>query len=177
MVSSQIPKMKYHERFFKFFLKYRIFQTNFKLVIISIFIVSAINLTLAISMHASGRSLLDHKLPISESCTESPCKLSFRMTKETSDDIFLYIAFDDFYLNHRKIINSVETKQLQGNDLKVAEIGNSCDSFATIGDARRFYPNRFDNRTNDEVLNPCGLYPLLFTECIVNRQSDNLKIE
>ncbi len=158
--------MKYSERFFRFFLNYRILQTNFKVVVAVIFILAALHLVLAILMHASGSSLIEHKLPINEICLKPPCILNFRLQKATTEDIYIYIGYEDFYLNHRKIMNSVEIKQLQNQNLESEEIENKCSGFTSIKDARRFYPNRFVNRTDEEILNPCGLYPLLFTECI-----------
>lgn len=162
--------IKYGKKFIGFFLKYQILQTNFRLVIASIFLLSALHLGLALWMYSEGRSLLDLRLQINNLCFASPCDLKFRITERYNGPIHIYMAYDSFHLNHRKIINSIDVKQLEGQQVTAEDIKTTCAGFETIKDARVFFPKRFANWTDGDMLNPCGLLPLMFTECGIIRQ-------
>ena len=170
MSQTDSNNKKYGKKFIGFFLKYQILQTNFRLVIVSIFLLSALHFGLALWMFFAGRSLLDLRLQINNLCFSSPCDLKFRITEGFRGPIHIYIAYHDFHVNHRKIINSINAKQLQGHQLTADDIKGTCAGFQTVKDARSFNPKKFLNWTDSDLLNPCGLLPLSFTQCTITRQ-------
>jgi hypothetical protein len=174
MTQQEAEKTKHGKKFIDFFMKYKILQTNFRLVIVSIFLLSLLHFAIALWMYGNGRSLLDLKLKISDLCFTNPCDLRFRIVDKYDGPVFVYIGYDNFYLNHRKIINSVDSKQLEGKSVTADDIKNTCMGFETVNDARRLLPNKFANWTGSDILYPCGLLPLMFTQCEINSQLDHV---
>ena len=152
-------------KFLQLFINYRILKTNFTIVIITIFLLAALHFALAVTMYVAGHSLLDRRLGISEGCLAVPCSLNFKVLDTIQGPVHFYIAYEDFYLNHRKVMSSIDTRQFDGKTLTLDELHTSCGNYTTVGDSRRFVANAEAGQPEDAPLAFCGLFPMLFIEC------------
>lgn len=155
--------------FFDFFLGYRIFKTNIKIVIGSCFLVSFITFVIAISIILSSNSQFKKQFAINETCLSNNCTFMIHIDEQFKGPFYIFVGFKNFFVNNRKVINSFDLTQLQGNTSSNYTSSLNCKGYTTVGDARRFYPNFQIDSDPKSPINPSGQYPLLYSPCFIIR--------
>ena len=87
------------------------------------------------------------------------CKIEFKITKKIKKPIFIYYQLKNFYLNHRKIIESKNWNELRGEDVNTK---TNCKDAYFMGDLfnknTQYYTNEWGhNFTETDIASPCGL--------------------
>ena len=88
------------------------------------------------------------------------CKIEFKIQKTLKKPIFIYYRLKNFYLNHRKIIESKNWNELRGED---ANTKTSCKNAYLMGEIFKnkntfYYMNEWGhNFTENDIASPCGL--------------------
>lgn len=168
--------------FMNFFLKYHILKTNVLTMIIICLTMSIVLLSCGVAVIIRGKSLINIRLPINQQCLFNSCPFIFHVDSPPNGPLFFFIEFEEFFVNNYKVINSIDPTQLKGNTSTDYHVASSCSGYQTISDARRFYPELQAGVSGQQPLNPCGLFPLLYSTCafirpdfsLQNWQSDKL---
>ena len=153
------------------FFRQTIVKSNFLLVQVLSMLLVIYLLIMGVYIYSSGSSLFEHKERIDHSCREQTCEVTVRVDKKiVSGPLYLYIGFEGFYVNHRKVLYSIDYDQLGGSDMTMEQLKTHCDGYRTIEDLKRFH-SKIDTSgySYDEIVNPCGLFAFLYTRCNVKR--------
>lgn len=158
--------------FFGLFLKYRIYRTNFSLSIIVCAALIVYLVTLSIVMLTMGRGLFAYTASMNEDCARGACRFVIRVRKPVPLPVVVYVGFENFHFNHRKVLQSISMEQLSP-DGDAAGDTHTCAGYRTNADGARFYPQIFGDLAPEDELKPCGLRPLLYRNCELKRQRDH----
>ena len=87
------------------------------------------------------------------------CKIQFKITKKLKPPIFVYYKLKNFYLNHRKIIESKNWKELRGEEVYTKV---NCKNAYLMREMfplnSPYYRNQWGhNFSETDVASPCGL--------------------
>ena len=56
----------------------------------------------------SGSDSFEFKHRLDDRCLKGICEIDFTLNDDHDGDFYFYIGYKDFYLNHRKVILSVD---------------------------------------------------------------------
>lgn len=59
-------------------------------------------------MFYAGIDLFEFEHRIDDRCVNNKCEIQFKLHKDVQSPIYLYIGYKDFYVNHRKVMLSVD---------------------------------------------------------------------
>ena len=118
-----------------------------------------------------NKKLINQGFPINGACLSENCNFIFRIHEDSQRPLYFYIGFENFYLNDLKVANSKDDLQLAGFDVQTNDLNGGCNNYRTVEDARRFYPNFMPESDPKTLISPCGLLPLLYSNCNINSQS------
>ena len=87
------------------------------------------------------------------------CRIQFKINEKLKQPIFVYYRLKNFYLNHRKIIESKNWNELRGQDVNTK---SSCKDAYLMGEMfsknSPYFINQWGhNFSEDDVASPCGL--------------------
>lgn len=66
--------------------------------------------------------------------------MNFFITQKTKGPFYIYIHFKDFYVNHRKVLLSVDYDQLSGKILDEDDSKTNCEDYNKNKHLFDFYP-------------------------------------
>lgn len=149
------------------FLRQTIVRSNFVLVQVISTLLTIYLLTMGIFIYTSGSSLFEHRERIDHSCHTETCEVTIRVDQDTvPGPLYLYIAFEGFFVNHRKVLYSVDYDQLGGATMTAEQLKSNCEGYSTIRDLKKFHPDiDITGHHEDDIVNPCGLFPFLYSKC------------
>ena len=152
------------------FKRQRIVKTNLWAIQITSIILIAYLLILAIVIFSKSHDLFEFRYRIDDNCVNYPCDFFMRVDKDIdSEYLYIYIGFDEFYVNHRKVIYSVDYGQLEDTEEDIDKFKDNCKNYYTVDVLREFFPDIVGYEPEGGVIKPCGLYPLLYTRCMLIR--------
>jgi hypothetical protein len=101
---------------------------------------------------------------ITERCKDQTnCAFIMNIPEEMKGPIYLYLKHENFYLNHRKIANSVSKGQIAGKGPSVPTLESSCGSKLLNEDMKSATSNINGGSLDGQAIaSPCGLYSNLF---------------
>ncbi|AJQ40013.1 APG_G0006430.mRNA.1.CDS.1 [Saccharomyces cerevisiae] len=73
---------------------------------------------------------------------EQSCELQFEIPNDIKKSIFIYYKLTNFYQNHRRYVQSFDTKQILGEPIKKDDLDTSCSPIRS---------------REDKIIYPCGL--------------------
>ena len=87
------------------------------------------------------------------------CKIQFKIHKKMQNPIFIYYQLKNFYLNHRKIIESKNWNELRGEEVNAK---SSCKDAYLMGEMfsknSPYYINEWGHNFSEyDIASPCGL--------------------
>ena len=87
------------------------------------------------------------------------CRIQFKIAKKLKHPIFVYYRLKNFYLNHRKIIESKNWKELRGEEVDTKD---SCKNAYLMGQMfpsnSPYFINEWgQNFSENDIASPCGL--------------------
>ena len=157
------PRIPYE--FLTFFQNYTIFKTNIKTLTMTCFALAFILLSLGIAAIADQKSVVDYRFAINENCLYQTCPFIFHLDVDPVKPLYFFVGFDNFNMNHLKVLSSKDNNQLSGIFVKQSDFSSGCSGYSTVNDARRFYPNFKPDNNATNPITPCGLAPLLYSQC------------
>lgn len=103
------------------------------------------------------------------------CKIQFKIEKKLKKPIFVYYKLKHFYLNHRKIIESKNWRELRGEDVNTE---TSCENAYLMGEMfsknSPYYINEWGhNFSENDISSPCGLLARSYFNDTYNITYDN----
>lgn len=111
---------------------------------------------------------------------QDTCGVLFNVHEDMPGPVYLYIHYKNFYVNHRNVVQSISSTQLTGTDINDdSQKKESCDPFKLNSDVSTITTSyQGTTLVNDEVLSPCGIYPVLvprdtFTLTLKGSSSDS----
>lgn len=91
-------------------------------------------------------------------CKTSECYVSFEVTEDMEEPVFLYYELTEMYRNHRLYVKSLSNEQLAGEDLSKSEISETCENIQEVKDLWAYSGSGVAASLHPEaVANPCGL--------------------
>ncbi len=99
--------MEKKEKIKRFFTRMKILKHNFKITLILIFLSSIYFLIMGIAMSRSIDDLFEFKHQIDDRCDNGTCEIRFKIHQDVKGPFYIYIQYDNFFLNHRKVMLSV----------------------------------------------------------------------
>lgn len=151
------------------FTQMKIIKDNFKIVQIIIVLLSLYFLIIGIFILNISSKLNEITYRFDDKCSKNVCNLEFHIKNDIKGPFYVYIGFKNFYLNNRKVMLSVNKKQLNGKIISENEENNSCKDYFYYEDGQRYLKKKLEETSLNKVLNPCGLYPLLYNQCNLKR--------
>ncbi|EJS44475.1 cdc50p [Saccharomyces arboricola H-6] len=73
---------------------------------------------------------------------DKTCELQFEVPNEIKRSVFIYYKLTNFYQNHRRYVQSFDTKQILGKPIKLDDLDTSCSPIRS---------------RDDKIIYPCGL--------------------
>lgn len=95
---------------------------------------------------------------------QTACAKVFEVKEEITGPVYLYIYYEDFFINHRNVVRSVSRRQIAGEDVDDAEIDKRCPGFRTNKDKPATSSFTGVPLVETETLTPCGIYPSLIPQ-------------
>lgn len=92
---------------------------------------------------------------------QNSCAKVFEVKEEVTGPVFLYIYYEDFFINHRNVVRSVSRRQIAGEDVADSEIDKRCPGFRNNKDKPALVSFSGASLVETETLSPCGIYPSL----------------
>ncbi|GJJ12470.1 hypothetical protein Clacol_006712 [Clathrus columnatus] len=92
---------------------------------------------------------------------EPNCTIQFDLPADLSPSVFLYYKLTNFFQNHRRYVQSLNTDQLKGQIVSLSTLDSStCKPLSTVG-AKAIYPCGLiaNSLFNDTISNPTLLNP------------------
>lgn len=170
-MSQTAESDEFQSNFVKFFLLYRIFKTNVLVIIAICFAVGFLLIGLSVHVIHVTRSLVNIKIQINSGCLKNVCTFVFHLEKDYETPLHFFVGFEDLAINNQRVINSYDPQQLSGQSSASMPPASSCGIYTTLGQGRRFYPGLQTGAKDSDPLFPCGLYPLMYEECSLKRQT------
>ena len=108
------------------------------------------------------------------SSSNKSCKIQFKVLKTIKKPVFVYYKLKNFYLNHRKIIESKNWKELRGEDVNTK---SSCEGAYLMGEMfgknSPYFINPWGHQFSEgDVASPCGLLAKSFFNDTYNITDD-----
>lgn len=114
-------------------------------------LVAAVLLSLGIAVLITSSKVVEYTESYSD-CTTPVCTVTFDVSEEMEDPVFLYYEVTNMYKNHRLFVKSKDDKQLAGESRSRTELEEYCDDMLEVGDLwLEVDPN------STALANPCGL--------------------
>lgn len=95
------------------------------------------------------------------------CTFVFHLDGDSKTPLNFFVGFEGLAMNNQRVINSFDTQQLLGESTAEMPPASSCGVYTTLGEARRFYPSLQSEKKDSDPLFPCGLYPLMYEDCLL----------
>ena len=94
-----------------------------------------------------------------QSSNNKVCRIQFKISKKIKAPILVYYKLSNFFLNHRKIIESKNWNELRGEDV---DTKSSCKGAYLMNEMfsknSPYYRNQWGhNFTDNDVASPCGI--------------------
>lgn len=160
------------------FKRQTIVQTNLSAIQVISIILILYFIVFAVVLYSKSDSLFEFKYRIDDNCINYPCQFYMRVDKTMETKfLYVYIGFDNFFVNHRKVAQSLAYGQLENTEKEIEKFKESCEGYYTLETLNSFFPDIRNYEPEGGVINPCGLYPLLYTQCKIIRRYQNYKTQ
>ena len=147
----------------RIFFKQTIHKTNLKAINIVTIVLSIIMLTLGFVLIIDTNFKFESIHRIDDGCFDDKCEYLMRIDKERlKGPLFIYIEYKSFYVDHRKVMLSINYKQMRGEEVDRDDLKNDCKDYLTYKDLSNFYPDLAKDKDPDALLFPCGLFSFLY---------------
>ncbi len=93
------------------------------------------------------------------------------MNEKVNKKLYVYVGYRDFYINHRKVMNSVNYNQLKGNIVSESDAKSLCDDYYLNKHGMKYQPDKFKDLDPEGTMLPCGLFPLLYQKRNLKRRN------
>ena len=158
--------------FFHFFLKYKIVQLNSKAISIMCIVFAAIFLLLGFFAAIFDGESVFIEIPINEGCITTECVFFFHIRQKNINRLYFFISLEKLFLNNELVLLSFNYNQIFIGDEQYSDPNvDYCEKFNKVQEARDLIPEFLPGKSGDEALFPCGLYPLLYTDCEFRRSN------
>lgn len=105
-----------------------------------------------------------------DKCGDSTtCNFPLYVKNKIKGPIYLYLHFEDFFVQHRNSIKSVSQKQLSGVNLDYKSVKTACLGAVTNEEAAKDFSISGKRLDPKGVANPCGILASLFPKGKVYR--------
>lgn len=119
-------------------------------------------IVLSFVLKSSADTPFFHNIRYDDACDGlTSCAKVFEIKEEVTGPVYLYIYFEDFFINHRNVVRSVSRRQIAGEDVDDGEIDKRCPGFRTNSDKPALTSYLGASLVQTETLSPCGIYPSL----------------
>lgn len=111
-----------------------------------------------------GTSDTDYfEIRFDDKCGDSAsCSFPFYVKNKMKGSIYVYLHFQDFFVQHRNSLKSVSQSQLAGQNLDLSSVTSLCSGAVTNEDTLRDYSITGKRLDPKGVANPCGILASLF---------------
>lgn len=117
-------------------------------------------------IYSTSKNLFKFQYRTDENCLSYPCEFHMRLDQDiNAKNLFIYIGFEDFFVDHRKVADSISYPQLEGAETDINNLMEDCKGYYSLEMLLSFFPSKSNYDPQSRVIKPCGLYPLLYTQC------------
>lgn len=112
-----------------------------------------------------------------DKCGDSAtCSFPFYVKSKIEGPIFVYLHFQNFFVQHRNSLKSVSQSQLAGNNLNYESVKSACLNAITNEESLRDYSITGKRLDPKAVANPCGILASLFPKGSHRSTLDDFKL-
>lgn len=130
---------------------------SLKATIVCNFIVVLILLLIGIYLASLKNNGFQHEIRFDDTCTHHvACSFDLNIIDDYKGPFYIYFQYHNYFLNHRAISKSFDSKQLKGDDRTVKELGDFCENKATNAEGGRTTSYTGQALVSTAALNPCG---------------------
>lgn len=139
----------------------------------------AVLVIIGIIIKATANDSTEFRIRFDDKCKNlASCDFSIYVRENVPGPVYVYIHFENFFLNHRRVMRSVSKDQLRGLKVEDSKIETACSGKTKNKDigvtSYTFNPTAAVNA--DGPLNPCGIYASLYPKGRLRMTIDILKI-
>jgi LEM3 (ligand-effect modulator 3) family / CDC50 family len=142
--------------------------TSSKCTIYCNFVLVALLMIIGVIIRGTANSAQEYQVRFDDKCTAGTnCVFNLLIRDKMTGPIYVYLHFNNFFLNHRKVMKSLNKQQLMGNDVDLETLSTTCAGMSQNSD----YPFANTSLTamgkpyvHSAALNPCGIYASLFPQ-------------
>lgn|SRR3990167_817680 len=148
--------------------KDKVIVTSSKCTIYCNFVLVAILLIIGVIIRGTANSAQEYQVRFDDKCKSgTDCIFNLRIREKMKGPIYLYLHFNNLFINHRKVMKSLSKKQLMGEDLDTSAISSTCEGRVKNSDfpfAKNAISALGKGYDENAALNPCGIYATLFPQ-------------
>lgn len=98
-----------------------------------------------------------HEVRFDDSCLHGEyCNKYLEIKEDFKGPFYIYIKYENYYINHRKMAKSFDAIQLTGEDRSKKEVKQFCDVLSTNEQGLKNHSYAGTPLVASEVMNPCG---------------------
>ena len=94
--------------------------------------------------------------------TSGTCRAVVNIPNKIPKPVYIYLGFENFFLNHRKVFNSKSLAQLAGTSPAEGTLKSKCDPKYTNAHMGKTMSWGGTALTASAIASPCGTYASLF---------------
>ena len=170
MDATHIARNTRFNTIFSAITSYNILKANFRRVIAMSIVLSLFCFITGAFLYVTNKRTFEWEHILNDDCPENRCAIRFELLQDKHGPFYIYIGHRDFHLNHHKVMTSVSFEQTEGFITDIGTLETSCRGYVNAESGSRFFPNKFQYYPPQTLLNPCGLFSLLYTERKFTRQ-------
>ena len=146
--------------------KDRVIVTSSKCTIYCNFVLVALLLVIGVIIRGTANNAQEYQVRFDDKCKSGTnCVFNLLIREKMTGPIYIYLHFNNLFINHRKVMKSLNKKQLMGEEIDIDTLKTTCEGrvknsdFANAKTALQGKGLAYDA---DAALNPCGIYATLF---------------
>lgn len=148
--------------------KDRVIVTSSRCTIYCNFVLVALLLIIGVIIRGTANSAQEYQVRFDDKCKSGTnCVFNLLIREKMTSPIYVYLHFNNLFINHRKVMKSLNKKQLMGEDVDIDTLKTTCEGKvrnSEFADAKTALQSKGLAYDADAALNPCGIYATLFPQ-------------
>lgn len=119
---------------------------------------------LGIIIRATANGSKEWRIRFDDKCKSNQlCTFDLFVQEDAPGPFYVYFHFNNFHVNHRKVLRSFSSSQLKGDSVPFSTLETSCSPMIRNKDPNvtSYFNNPNATVDPEGTLNPCGLMPTL----------------
>lgn len=146
--------------------KDRVIVTSSRCTIYCNFVLVILLLIIGVIIRGTANNAQEYQVRFDDKCKSGTnCVFNLLIREKMTGPIYIYLHFNNMFINHRKVMKSLSKKQLMGEDIDTDTLKTTCEGKVKNSDfanAKTAFQAKGQAYDSEATLNPCGIYATMF---------------